>query len=64
MLVLSLKPGEWLHIGDKVRIRLERKTRDGASARVAIDAPKEVRVLRESVLEKHDEAPAPAAIVR
>ena len=50
MLKLSLTPGEYLTIGDNVVVQLYRST-DGRSY-LAIDAPREIPVVRGSVLER------------
>lgn len=50
MLKLSLTPGEYLTIGDDIVVQLYRST-DGRSY-LAIDAPREVPVVRGSVLER------------
>ena len=50
MLKLSLTPGEYLTIGDNVVVQLYRST-DGRSY-LAIDAPREVSVVRGAVLER------------
>jgi len=50
MLVLSLKIDERVRIGEDVWITLVR-TRDGA-ARIGIDAPRDVKVLREELIGK------------
>lgn len=55
MLVLTLEMGEWVRIGN-VRVQFERKKWSGGGVRVVIDAPPEVRVLRESLVEISDEA--------
>jgi carbon storage regulator len=44
MLVLSRKPGETIHIGDKIKITVMRI--QGSRIRIAIDAPAEIRILR------------------
>jgi carbon storage regulator CsrA len=45
MLCLSLKSGEWMSIG-AARVKIERV--DGQNVRLVIDAPKEIRVLRDN----------------
>ncbi len=49
MLVLTLKDGESVYIGDGVRIEMDRCIDDGKSTRLRIDAPREVIVLREEL---------------
>lgn len=48
MLVLTLKPGEQLHIGDEVVVTLS-KVIDTNKVRLGIEAPPEVVVLREEL---------------
>lgn len=48
MLVLALKPGEGIVLGDLVHIRV---IRDGGHTRLSIDAPKEVKILRDTLPE-------------
>ena len=50
MLVLTLYDGEAVHIGDDIRIVMDRCIDDGNSTRLAIDAPADVLVLREELL--------------
>lgn len=50
MLVLSRKAGETIVIGDGIAIRVERI--NGNTVRVAIDAPKSVKVLRGELVER------------
>lgn len=50
MLVLGRKPGEYVMIGDQIMIKVV-KSEDGA-LRLAIEAPKEMRILRGEVYEK------------
>ena len=44
MLVLSRKSGEKIHVGDEVVIEIKKIT--GSRVTVAIDAPREIRILR------------------
>lgn len=50
MLVLSRKSGEKIHIGNDVVIEIKRIT--GSRVTVAIEAPREVRILRAELTEK------------
>ena len=54
MLVLTLYDGESLHIGDEIRIEMDRCIDDGNSTKLRIDAPKAVKVFREELLESKD----------
>ena len=59
MLVITLKDGESVYIGDDIRIEMDRCIDDGKSTRLRIDAPREVIVLREELtkdksLRKHN----------
>ena len=49
MLVLSRKPGERLHVGDGIIVTIVRIS--GSSVRIGIEAPQEVRVMREELKE-------------
>jgi len=51
MLVLTLYDGEAVHIGDEIKIVMDRCIDDGNFTRLVIDAPPEVKVLREELLE-------------
>lgn len=56
MLILTIKEGQLLHIGDNIKIEFNRKTDfDPLCNRVsvAISAPKEVTVLREELTRKN-----------
>lgn len=54
MLVLSRKPGERIFIGDDIVITLVRVS--GQTVRIGIKAPKEIKIMREELLEKTNEA--------
>ena len=56
MLVLTRKCGEWIQIGDNVRVYIM-SARNG-QASVAIEAPREVAVLRGELLERDTEEEA------
>ncbi|MBJ6360965.1 carbon storage regulator [Paenibacillus sp. GCM10012307] len=49
MLVVGRKPGEYVMIGDNIRVEVV-KSKDG-NLRLAIDAPKEITILRGEVYE-------------
>lgn len=48
MLVLSRKPGQTIRIGDDIVIRIQRVT--GARVAVAIEAPRDCRILRSELV--------------
>ncbi|NRP47549.1 carbon storage regulator [Marinobacterium sp. xm-d-543] len=50
MLALTIKDGEVLHIGDDIKIILQ-KGKGGT--KVAVDAPKDIKVLREKLKSWH-----------
>jgi len=50
MLVLTRKVGEEIFIGDKIRIKVIEAS--GTKVKLGIDAPADVRIFREEVLEK------------
>lgn len=52
MLILRRKAGESLHIGDNIRITVVGV--DEGGARLAIEAPREIPVLREELLSAMD----------
>lgn len=52
MLILRRKAGEALHIGDDIRITVV--SVDEGGARLAIEAPREIPVLREELLNAMD----------
>ena len=49
MLVLGRKPGEYIMIGDNIMVKVL-KTEDGL--RLAIDAPKEISIIRGEIYEQ------------
>lgn len=51
MLILTRRVGEVLVIGDDIRIVIT--AINGTQVRIGIEAPKEVKVLREELLERH-----------
>ena len=61
MLKLSLQPGEYLTIGDDIVIQLYRA--DGKRSYLAINAPKDVPVLRGAVSEREG-ASRPKGLVK
>ena len=50
MLVLGRKPGEYVMIGDHIRVEVV-KSKEG-DLRLAIDAPKEVAIVRGEIYEQ------------
>ena len=56
-LVLSRKPGESIAIGDDVKITFIGM--HGDKARIAIDAPQDVKVMRTELLEPQSSQPGP-----
>lgn len=50
MLVLSRKPGECIYIGNDISVTIVRI--DGRQVRVMIDAPKEIPIVREELLQR------------
>lgn len=54
MLSLQLKSGEYLTIGDNIVVQV---FQTGASFRVAVDAPREVPIVRGEVRERAGERP-------
>jgi len=52
MLVLTLRDGEAVHIGDDVKIVMDRCIDDGYSTRLGIEAPKHIKVLREELIQQ------------
>lgn len=62
MLVLSRKSGEQIHVGDEIVIEIKKIT--GSRVTVAIDAPREIRILRGELKEAGEtleKAPAASA---
>ncbi len=57
MLKLSLTPGEYLTIGDQVVVQVYRA--ENGRAYLAIDAPKDIPIVRGAVLEREGAAPPP-----
>jgi len=55
MLCLSLRTGEYLTIGDNIILQLDRMS--GDKCKFVIKAPKEVSILRGSVLERTESRP-------
>ena len=55
MLKLGMKPGEYITIGDDVRIIFSGGT--GRHIHLLVDAPRDMRVLRSSYREEQDKAP-------
>ena len=55
MLVLSRKENQNLHLGDSITLTIVRLS--GDQVRLGIEAPREVRILRDE-LTPHDELPA------
>jgi carbon storage regulator len=49
MLVISRKPGESFLIGDNIRINIVSSSNDKIT--IAIDAPKEIKIIREELME-------------
>ena len=63
MLVLSRKPSERIHIGDNIIITVVRVS--GQTVRIGIDAPKEIRIMSEELLNgKPNEARVPVRDVQ
>lgn len=60
MLVLSRKPGQRIVIGDNIFLTVVKV--DGERTRIGIDAPKDVRILREELCHQGgQDAPKPRA---
>lgn len=51
MLCLSRLPGQSLYIGEDIKI-IVLEIRDGRKVRIGIDAPEDVRIYREEVLNR------------
>lgn len=58
MLVLSRKTGEKLHVGDNVVIEIRRVS--GCRVSIAIEAPREVKILRGEIVKAVSEFEEPA----
>lgn len=58
MLVLSRKSGEKIHVGEDVVIEIKRIT--GSRVTIAIDAPRDVRILRGELVNSPDSPAAEA----
>lgn len=58
MLVLSRKPGERIHIGDDITITIVRIGPN--NTRVGIDAPRDLSIVREELLQEDKPATVPA----
>ena len=52
MLVVTLYDGEYVKIGDNIKVVIDRCIDDGNSTRLGIEAPKDVSVLREELTDK------------
>ena len=52
MLTLTVLPGEYIQIGDDIKVCVQ-KGRTG-KLRLAIDAPKDVLILRDKVIERNE----------
>lgn len=59
MLVLSRGQGEWIRIGDNIRIQI---VRTGPKVRVGIEAPKEMIILREELIDVQENPPTPVPV--
>lgn len=55
MLKLGMKPGEYITVGDDVKIIFSGGT--GRHIHLLVDAPKDMRILRSSYREEDDKAP-------
>lgn len=55
MLKLGMKPGEYITVGDDVKIIFSGGT--GRHIHLLVDAPKDMRILRSSYREEEDKAP-------
>lgn len=62
MLKLTVKPGEYLLIGDEIKLVFAGGSSN--NLRVLVDAPKEVNVVRSAALEKFGMAPEPGNEVK
>jgi sRNA-binding carbon storage regulator CsrA len=50
MLAVTLKPGERVLVGENIKITYKKR---GSKMMLLFDAPREVSIVREKVLEKH-----------
>ncbi|HSH28752.1 MAG TPA: carbon storage regulator CsrA [Thiohalobacter sp.] len=57
MLVLTRRPGEILHIGDKIKVTV--LDINGGQVRIGIDAPGDLTVLRDELLQNPRQAASP-----
>ena len=53
MLVLGRKPGEFVMIGGNIMVKVVRS--DDGDLRLAIDAPKDINILRGEIYENQDQ---------
>jgi carbon storage regulator len=58
MLVLGVKEGDYIIIGDNVKIKV---IKTGSLFRLGVEAPKGVRVLRQRVYERESDPPGAEA---
>ena len=56
MLVVTLYDGEFVTIGDDVKVYIESCIDDGNQTRLGIEAPREVTVLREELVSKNGQS--------
>ncbi|SHH20588.1 carbon storage regulator [Tepidibacter thalassicus] len=54
MLVLGRKPGEYIVIDDKIKIKVVKS--ESGQLRLAIDAPREMKIMRGEVWEKEQKS--------
>lgn len=54
MLVLGRKPGEYIVIGDSIKVKVVKS--DNGDLRLAVDAPKDVKITRGEVWEEQQKA--------
>lgn len=54
MLILTRKLGQWLYLGDNIRILI---TGANGAVKLAIDSPKEVKVMRGEIIEREKKEP-------
>ena len=55
MLMLNVRKGDYIMIGDDIKITLFGVKEGGRVSRVGIEAPKEIPVLRQEVYERYNE---------